>query len=154
MEVGLTDSPVIYSSTFRHGLDEKRRLQVPSSWRGEAEGKAFTVVLWLQHKVGPCLRVFPPELILKLKAQLNAMENTDPKKVILKRIIGGFSIQLPLDKAGRICLPEDLVQKAGIKEQAVLVGMLDQFEIWNPERYEQVLAADTELAPEAFALLG
>jgi hypothetical protein len=38
-----------------------------------------------------------------------------------------------LDKAGRICLPEGMARAAGIKDEAVLVGLLDRFEIWNPE---------------------
>jgi len=152
MEVSQTSQPV-YNSRFQHGLDEKRRLQIPSCWRPEVEGTAFTVVLWPKHKAGPCLRVMPPEQMAKLMAELDAMPNTDPKKVVLKRFIGSESVQLPLDKAGRICLPEELVRKAGIAGEVVLVGLLDRFEIWPPSRYEQVKAADAEVAAQAFELM-
>jgi DNA-binding transcriptional regulator/RsmH inhibitor MraZ len=33
------------------------------------------------------------------------------------------------------------------------VGLLDMFEIWDPEKYEKVKAADAILAPEAFRLM-
>ncbi len=46
-----------------------------------------------------------------------------------------------------------MARGAGIKNDAVLVGLLDRFEIWNPERYEKVQAADAELAPDAFKLM-
>ena len=42
---------------------------------------------------------------------------------------------------------------SGIKDEAVLVGLLDRFEIWNPERYEKVKASDAVMAQEAFKLM-
>ena len=42
---------------------------------------------------------------------------------------------------------------AGIKDEAVLVGLLDRFEIWNLARYENVKVADAVLASEAFKLM-
>jgi MraZ protein len=71
----------------------------------------------------------------------------------LKRFIGSESVQVTLDKVGRICLPEEMARAAGVKDEAVLVGLLDRFEIWNPARYENVKAADAVLASEAFKLM-
>ena len=84
---------------------------------------------------------------------IDAMSNGDPNKVVLKRFIGSESVQVALDKAGRICLPEEMAKAAEIKDQAVLVGLLDRFEIWNPERYEKVRASDAIMAQEAFKLM-
>jgi MraZ protein len=88
-----------------------------------------------------------------LMKDISEMPNTDPNKVVLKRFIGSESIQAPVDKAGRICLPEEMAKAAGIRDQAVLVGLLDRFEIWSPERYEHVRAGDAVMAPEAFKLM-
>ena len=73
-------------------------------------------------------------------AGLDAMANSDSNKVVLKRFIGSESVQVTLDKAGRICLPEKMATDAGISGEAVLVGLLDRFEIWSPERFERVKA--------------
>ena len=35
----------------------------------------------------------------------------------------------------------------------MLVGLLDRFEIWDPERYQSASAVDDELLPEAFKLI-
>ena len=35
----------------------------------------------------------------------------------------------------------------------MLVGLLDRFEIWNPERYEKVRASDAVMAQEAFKMM-
>jgi len=76
-----------------------------------------------------------------------------PNKVVLKRFIGSESVQVSVDKAGRICLPEGMARAAGIKDEAMLVGLLDRFEIWNPQSYEKVKASDAVLAHEAFKLM-
>ncbi|HZL78255.1 MAG TPA: division/cell wall cluster transcriptional repressor MraZ, partial [Candidatus Limnocylindrales bacterium] len=73
--------------------------------------------------------------------------------VVLKRFIGSESVQVALDKGGRICLPDEMARAAGIKDEAMLVGLLDRFEIWNPARYENVKAADAAFAPEAFKMM-
>jgi len=145
--------PSYYNSRFRHGVDEKRRVQIPAKWRPQKAAVELTLILWPREGVGACVRVLPPSQMAKLMQSIDAMPNSDPKKVVLKRIIGSDSAQASVDKAGRICLPDEMARGAGIKNDAVLVGLLDRFEIWNPERYEKVQAADAALAPDAFKLM-
>lgn len=142
-----------YNSSYRHGVDEKRRIQIPAKWRPAQPGVEFTLVLWPKPKEGPCLRALPPQQMAALMRDIDAMPNSDPSKVVLKRFIGSESVQVPLDKVGRICLPEEMARAAGISDEAVLVGLLDRFEIWSPERYEKVKASDAIMAQEAFKLM-
>src|ERR1041385_7906003 len=142
MDTTASSAKTYYNSFYRHGVDEKRRVQVPAMWRPEQAGIEFTLILWPKAKEGPCLRVLPPEEMAELRRDIDAMPNGDPNKVVLKRFIGSESVQVALDKAGRICLPEEMAKAAGIKDEAVLVGLLDRFEIWNPDRYDKVRASD------------
>jgi MraZ protein len=153
MEVIGPTERTYYNSIYRHGVDEKRRVQIPSMWRPAAGGMEFTLIVWPQSNDGACLRVLPPEQMAKLMAEINSMPNGDPKKTTLKRVIGGASVQVALDKGGRICIPEDMARVAGIVSEAVLNGLLDRFEIWNPERFDRRQAADAVLAGDAFKLL-
>jgi|ERR1043166_2482047 MraZ protein len=145
--------PIYYNSVYRHGIDEKRRVQVPAKWRPHQAGIEFTLILWPQAKEGPCLRVLPPDEMDQLMRDIDAMSNADPKKVALKRVIGSKSTQVALDKAGRICLPEEMARAANLKNEAVLVGLLDRFEIWSPERHAAVDASDAVMAVEAFRMM-
>jgi MraZ protein len=153
MEQNETTEPTYYNSLYRHGVDTKRRIQIPAKWRPAKPGTELTLVLWPKAKEGPCLRVLPPQQMAKLVQEVNAMPNSDSNKVVLKRFIGSESVQGTLDKVGRICLPQKMARDAGIAEEAVLVGLLDRFEIWSPERYERVGASDALMAPEAFRLM-
>ena len=60
---------------------------------------------------------------------------------------------MTLDKAGRICLPDRLAAAAGLDEEALLIGMFDRFQIWDPERYEAASALDEEIYDDAIQLL-
>ena len=142
-----------YTSSFLHGVDDKRRVQIPAKWRPTKAEVELTIVLWPKSKEGPCLRVLPPEPMAGLMRDIAAMPNSDPSKEVLKRFIGSESVQVTVDKVGRVCLPEGMAAAAGIADQAMLVGLLDRFEIWNPDRYTRVKAADSVMAQEAFKLM-
>ena len=134
--------PIYYNANYEFGIDEKRRLQIPAKWRPAEDSTELTLMFWPKHKAGACLRVLPPEQMAKLLATLNALPAGDSDKVTLKRYIGSESVQVTVDKAGRICLPESMAQRAGLKDQAVLVGMLDYFEIWGAETLARARAMD------------
>jgi MraZ protein len=141
-------APVVYNSLFTHGVDEKRRVQIPSKWRPTAEGFEFTLVIWPGSEEGPCLRVLPPTRLALLMKTLDEMSNSDPTKTAMLRELVRKSEQVTLDKAGRVVLPEHMAAAAGIKDQAIMVGLLHTFEIWNPQRHKQAEAADRVMAPQ------
>jgi MraZ protein len=144
---------IYYNSLYRHGVDEKRRVQIPSKWLPTEGGVEFTLILWSKDKEGPCLRALPPKEMAELMAALDAMSNSDPQKTILKRVIGSKSVQVTADKSGRICLPDEMAKAVGIRAEAMLVGLLDRFEIWNPDAYAKVQSSDEVMAHEAFKLM-
>jgi len=152
----VSDAPnkkIFFNSKYLHGMDEKRRVQIPAKWRPAEESVEFTVIAWPKHQAGTCLRVLPPDKLEKLVAEIEAMPNSDPRKDVLRRVVGGNSEQVTLDKAGRLCLPEHMAAAAGIKNEALLIGMFEVFEIWEPARYQQVEAADAVHQAKAFEMM-
>ena len=97
--------------------------------------------------------MLPPDKLEKLVAEIEAMPNSDPRKDVLRRVVGGNSEQVTLDKAGRICLPEEMARAAGIKNEALLVGLFERFEIWEPARFKHAEAADAVHQSKAFEML-
>ena len=152
METANASPRTLYNGVYRHGVDDKRRVQVPARWRPSEPGCELTVILWPSPQ-GPCLRVLLPSKLDDLMRDLNNLPGEEQKKGTLKRYIGSKSAQVTLDKVGRICLPDEMSKAAGITDEAVLVGVLDKYEIWSPERHDQVQVSDEVLAQEAMKLL-
>ena len=140
--------PVTYNGQFTHGLDEKRRLQIPSKWRpasGEMEWKAL---LWPKGSLqGHYLVVLTAETHARVMQKLNSASMADEKALAVMRYFSRNSGDLVMDKAGRVVLPENLAKAAGIEKEAVLVGMWERFEIWSPERFTQTAAQEDAVVP-------
>jgi MraZ protein len=149
-----TNEVIYYNSLFRHGVDEKRRVQIPAKWRPTEPDVEFTLILWPNGaQPDASLLVLPPVEMKALAEKIRLMPFADPKASALRRLLGSKSASVALDKGGRICLPESMAKVVGIDKEAVLVGLVDRFEIWSPERYETVSAVDAALLPEAFKLI-
>ncbi|MCF7668621.1 MAG: hypothetical protein K9N48_02475 [Verrucomicrobia bacterium] len=145
---------VFYNYVYRFGIDEKRRVQIPAKWRPSRPNTIFTLILWPRGTVkDACLLVLPPSEWDDLVAKIKAMPYSDPKAEALRRLLGRKSHRVALDKAGRICIPEEMMKAAVLDKEAVLAGLVDRFEIWNPERYEEAYAEDSGLLPEAFKMI-
>jgi len=135
-------------------VDDKRRVQIPAKWRPEDGEIQFTLIIWprgSQKEV--CLLALPPEQWAALVEKLKAMPLADPKAEALRRLVGTKSDQVALDKVGRICIPDSMAKAAAIDREAVLVGLVDRFQIWNPERYDAVSTFDEQLTTEAFQMI-
>src|SRR5271170_5867019 len=125
---------LIFTSVYRHSLDGKRRVPVPFRWRPK-DPVDFTLMVFPEPEVGNCLRVLPPSQWTKLLEEIKAMSPEDDQKPILQRLVGHHSIEVRLDKAGRITIPEEMAAAADITNMAVLAGSLRHFELWSPARF-------------------
>lgn len=148
------NTPLFFSSEYEFGIDSKRRIQIPAKWRGVSSGGTFTLLVW-RRKVGQgaCLLALPPDAMIEFMRKLKEMPFADPKAEALRRTLGARSDQVTIDKAGRICLPDKLAAAAGLTDEALLIGMFDRFQIWDPDRYAAASAQDEELYDDAIQLV-
>lgn len=124
-----------YTDRFEFSLDDKGRVSVPVEWRGEAFEKRF---LLLPSEEG-CLRVYPATFLGRQLEKLSAegVTSTDARRKSLEKLASVMQAAEP-DQQGRIMIREKFRQHAGLNRQAVLVGRLDHFEIWEPRRWQKV----------------
>ena len=125
----------VYMGEYSRPVDDKRRLTVPSKWRfsGDETDRAY---LALPNPNGS-ITLYPPEMTANLYQKVSeiGMANQQKQKVILNLFRNGES--LGCDKQGRIMLSERLMAYANIAKDALLVGGLTTFQIWNPQNFEK-----------------
>jgi len=124
-----------YTDRFEFSLDDKGRVSVPVEWRGEAFEKRF---LLLPSEEG-CLRVYPASFLGRQLEKLSAegVTSADARRKSLEKLASVMQAAEP-DQQGRIMIREKFRQHAGLNRQAVLVGRLDHFEIWEPRRWQKI----------------
>lgn len=126
-----------YTGHFRHALDDKNRLTIPSAWR-HAHGKEDTF-LATPHPDG-YIAVLPPSEVEKLRAKIAAIALSDGSGQDFVARFFSQTHSLWFDKSGRMSLSTELLEHSEITKEAVLVGTLTKFNIYNPDRWTKVEA--------------
>jgi len=130
-----------YAGEFRHNLDSKRRLTVPSKWR--PTGDEQQTFLAFPDPAG-CVAVYPPQMVDQLKEKISGISIGDRKgRRAMTRLLAAAD-SFTFDKSGRINISDRLFQYAGIEKEVVLVGTVNFFQLWSPEKYDEYVGAADE----------
>jgi MraZ protein len=121
-----------FTGEFRHTLDAKGRLIVPSRLRDELENDHLVLTLWPDGCIamwsGPGWRV--------LEGALLEQRRSDPNARAVVRAIAASAHQDTVDRQGRITVPQHLREWADVTKEVVVAGALDHGEIWSPEKWQ------------------
>jgi MraZ protein len=122
----------VFKGTYHHRIDAKGRLPVPAVFRRALGGDLPVVVTLLDQ----CLAVYSPGEWEKLEAQLAALPAFSKPVKALTRLLASRAADCEIDVQGRILLPPSLRQAASLGRDAVVVGVLNRFEVWSPESWD------------------
>ena len=118
---------------YDHTIDAKGRIIIPAKFR-EQMGDDFIITKGLDHQ----LFVYAPDEWNLFEAKLRALPISNPQARKLSRIFLVGASDVTVDKQGRITLPMQLREFAGITRDVLLAGVGNHLEIWNPDRYNEL----------------
>ncbi len=129
----------LFLSTFENKVDSKGRVSVPSQFRSMMYGKEFSGIVIYQSSINKCIEGCSIERIQKLSEMIDDLDPTSKERDAFAAVILGGAAQLPFDSDGRVILPKNLMEFAGIKDKATFIGKGQTFEIWEPEMFNSYL---------------
>jgi MraZ protein len=123
----------VFRGHFRHTIDPKGRVSIPAKFRdllGESQDAELVVV-----PTANALVVHPISEFKNLEARVKALPSQSPlrRDFLYSYISRGLDVEL--DRNGRIQVPQDYRERAGLKRDVVIIGMMESFEVWDLERY-------------------
>ncbi|MFY0687632.1 MAG: division/cell wall cluster transcriptional repressor MraZ [Cyclobacteriaceae bacterium] len=122
-----------FTSEYECKLDAKGRLVLPAKIKTNLpEVSTNELVL---RKESDHLILYPMLEYKKIHLKFSALNDFDPEQAKLKRLFFKSIAQVELDGAGRILVPKAMLSHVKIEREAVLLGMGDKVEIWNPDEY-------------------
>ena len=123
----------MFRSSSCHTIDDKGRLIIPARFRKvlKADDDYGIVV---SSKDG-CIFAFTFGEWKVIEDRLRTVKTAAMQR--FKRFFLGNACPLTCDKQDRVLIPQNLRTYAGINKEIVLVGVLDRFEIWSKEKWEQ-----------------
>lgn len=129
-----SQSQNFYAGQFRHGIDEKNRITIPSRWRREG-GEDFIILPEAQEEF---LLLMSHEEFARMSAEAESNPDVPPReRRVFLRHLHARAQHASSDKQGRLVLPEDLCQLLSLKGEVTLVGGRGRFEIWNSSKWKQ-----------------
>ena len=124
----------MFTGSTALSVDDKGRLAVPTRQRApllsSCEGK-LVITVDTHEK---CLRIYPADEWQSVAAQLVKLSDFKSATRNLKRLLLGNAEEVEMDRSGRILISPYLRDFAGIKKNAVLVGMVNRFDLWDGDQ--------------------
>ena len=127
-------------------IDSKGRISVPKPFRANFQGASFSGLfvypLFNQPALEACTEAYMERMIESLDSiDMFSEEQDDMAAVTVEN-----THQLAFDPEGRVVLPPELLEHAGIEAKAVFVGRGSRMRIWNPDMFRQASKASFESA--------
>lgn len=139
--------------SFEHMLDAKGRVFIPAKWR-ESVKDTLVITLGLIDAPGiTCLWGMSLEEWEVFSQKFSTLPVTDMKGQAIRRKVYSMAAACEVDKQGRILIPAQLRELAGLSKDATLIGVDERVEIWNPESLSAYNTACEESYGDALAHL-
>ena len=120
----------MFLGDHQHTLDAKGRVSLPAKFRAEMTGKIVVA-----KGLDDCLYVYPAEEYGRFVADLLTGSDFDPSKRQLRRFFTSGAVETELDSAGRVSLPQNLREYAGLAKDVAVTGNGNRIEIWDAQRW-------------------
>jgi MraZ protein len=120
----------VFLGEYSHTLDSKNRLTLPSRLREEMGDRAVLV-----KSIDNCVSVYNTEAWAAYTAKLDALPGTEAR--VLKRFIYSSAFEAELDSQGRILIPANLCQYAGLEKNIKVIGAGDHVELWSESLWDE-----------------
>jgi transcriptional regulator MraZ len=127
-------TPSMFRGSSYNTLDSKHRVKIPSRYVDILRGNQEThLVLTIFEGY---LLAYPQSTWAKEEQKLLGLDQFTKENRDHIRKLSAKAEDCFLDKQGRVVIPQALRELAKIRNNVVVVGMINHFEIWDRERYE------------------
>jgi MraZ protein len=128
-------------------LDVKGRMVMPTRYRDRLQERCGGKLVITVDK-DQCLLIYPMPDWEEIERKLMSLPTLHPQTRRLQRLMVGHATDLEIDGHGRLLLPPNLREFAGLTRDAMLIGQGSRFELWDEKRWnerrDEWLASETD----------
>ena len=122
---------------YKYSLDSKGRINIPAKFR-QSLSKDNDNTLVATRGQDPCIWIYPIKEWKKIEDELRKLSSISGIHRTFVRQIARSATPSTCDKQGRIIISPSLLSYAGLNKEALILGMINKIEIWNPDILEKV----------------
>lgn len=130
----------MFQGLHHHLLDDKGRVAFPAPFRQKLqEMGAQDRFILTQSLYEPCLVAWTEAEFEARAKKLRSLPPSNPAVMWFKRIVVASASPMTIDKAGRISVPKELRDYAGLEREVVWAGMDETIELWSKARLDEAI---------------
>lgn len=130
---------MLLTGTFPRAVDDKLRIAIPKQFRGVLAATSASAI-YVAPGTDGSLAIYPEGAFQALADRLAQGSPAGQDVRAFGRLFYARAVAVELDSQGRVRVPTELAQWAGIAKDAVLVGVGDHLELWDRGRWDAYLA--------------
>ncbi|MBW2936699.1 division/cell wall cluster transcriptional repressor MraZ [Aureisphaera sp. CAU 1614] len=125
--------------TYHCKADSKGRVMVPADLKKQLATVAPSGFVIKRAVFQPCLELYPMEEWQQLMQKVSGLNRFNRKNNdFIRRFTAGVRT-VEMDTAGRLNIPRDLMDFAGIHKEIVVSSAISIVEIWDKNKYEKAI---------------
>ncbi len=109
-----------------HALDEKNRLTLPARLRDQLGDRVVAT-----RGLDGCLYVYAAAEWARLAERVGTLDALSREARTMQRFFFASATDVELDKQGRIVIPANLLETAGMGRDVTVAGVYDHLEVWD-----------------------
>jgi MraZ protein len=127
----------MFRGRFVHTIDNKNRMSLPAGFRTELQRRSDhpPILTNALH----CLELHPFEDWRRFEDQIVDEAAMNPHAQAIVRYMVSGAVECPIDKQGRILVPQYLRERAGLERDVTVAGVGHKIELWDSARFEENL---------------
>ncbi len=117
---------------YSHTIDDKKRISLPKTWKSNFGKKVV-----MTRGLDTCVFVYTTKEWEKIAEKLaqTSMGSRDARD--LNRFFLSGAVEIEIDSAGRVLLPDYLKDFAKLEKEVIFAGLYNRAEIWNEKEWEK-----------------
>jgi len=140
---------ISFLGEFESTIDAKGRFLLPVGLKRQLpEGETTSFVI--NRGFEKCLTLYPIQSWTPLYDQISILNDFDPQVREFRRYFLNGATYIEIDVAGRILIPPNLKEYAGLGKDIVLAAAVNKIEIWDKQKHQQFFES---YSPEDFSKL-
>lgn len=128
-----------FIGTYECKADAKGRFMMPVALKKQLAPILQDGFVLKRAVFQPCLELYPMSQWNEMMARINKLNRFNKKNNdFIRRFTAGVKT-VEIDASGRLLVPKDLIQIAGISKEITLSSAINIIEIWDKQKYEKAI---------------
>lgn len=130
----------MFRGSFEHTVDDKGRVNIPSKFRAilleDVKDERLVLTKFIIKSLR-CLDVYPQAAWERFEHELANKPRFGEDFAMMESFYLSNAHECTVDKQGRVLLPPELRDYAGLEKEVVFAGARERFRIWHKETWKQ-----------------